>query len=239
MESISVPLRNLVNELYAKDISRKIWSSLQKKKKDGFAAGNSAPYGYIRNPITKRNEIDPETAFYVQLIFMWAQLGVSMNEIANRLQLLGAPTPRERLHQLGIHRKTWEWIWRPTAVRNILENQTYVGDTVSNKTTQALFAGQSKRLVPADEWIITPNTHPAIIPRDDFEAVQEQIKRSQQHYREGREATASINKKLKDELPEMVFCADCGARMEFDRFPHGATEEKKVCYYICKGRELD
>lgn len=239
MESISVPLRNLVNELYAKDISRKIWSSLQKKKKDGFAAGNSAPYGYIRNPITKRNEIDPETAFYVQLIFMWAQLGVSMNEIANRLQLLGAPTPRERLHQLGIHRKTWEWIWRPTAVRNILENQTYVGDTVSNKTTQALFAGQSKRLVPADEWIITPNTHPAIIPRDDFEAVQEQIKRSQQHYREGREATASINKKLKDELPEMVFCADCGARMEFDRFPHGATEEKKVCYYICKGRDLD
>ena len=94
MESISVPLRNLVNELYAKDISRKIWSSLQKKKKDGFAVGSAAPYGYIRNPITKRNEIDNETAFYVQLIFMWAQLGVSRNEIANRLQLLGAPTPR-------------------------------------------------------------------------------------------------------------------------------------------------
>ena len=239
MESISVPLRNLVNELYAKDISRKIWSSLQKKKKDGFAVGSAAPYGYIRNPITKRNEIDNETAFYVQLIFMWAQLGVSRNEIANRLQLLGAPTPRQRLHQLGIIKKTREWIWRPTAVGNILENQTYVGDTVSNKTNQALFAGQVKRKIPENEWIITPNTHPAIIPRDDFEVIQKQLKMSQQCYRERRESTASINEKLKDELPEMVFCADCGERMDFDRLPHGATDEKKVCYYICKGRNLD
>lgn len=239
MESISVPLRNLVNELYAKDISRKIWSSLQKKKKDGFAVGSAAPYGYIRNPITKRNEIDHETAFYVQLIFMWAQLGVSRNEIANRLQLLGAPTPRQRLHQLGIIKKTREWIWRPTAVGNILENQTYVGDTVSNKTNQALFAGQAKRKIPENEWIITPNTHPAIIPRDDFEVIQKQLKMSQQCYRERKESTASINEKLKDELPEMVFCADCGKRMDFDRLPHGATDEKKVCYYICKGRNLD
>ena len=239
MESLSVPLRNLVNELYAKDISRKVWSSLQKKKKDGFAVGSAAPYGYIRNPITKRNEIDHETAFYVQLIFMWAQLGVSRNEIANRLQLLGAPTPRQRLHQLGIIKKTREWIWRPTAVGNILENQTYVGDTVSNKTNQALFAGQAKRKIPENEWIITPNTHPAIIPRDDFEVIQKQLKMSQQCYRERRESTASINEKLKDELPEMVFCADCGERMDFDRLPHGATDEKKVCYYICKGRNLD
>ena len=239
IDSLSVPLRNLVNELYAKDISRKIWSSMQKKKKDGFAGGNSAPYGYIRNPITKRNEIDPETAFYVQLIFMWAQLNVSLNEIANRLQLLGAPTPRERLHQLGIHKKTREWIWRPTAVRNILENQTYVGDTVSNKTNQALFAGQPKRKIPKENWMITPNTHPAIIPRDDFESVQKQIKISKQNYHKGRDATALINEKLKDELPEMVFCADCGERMIYDRLPHGATDDKKVCYYICKGRNLN
>ena len=58
----------MVNAMYAKDISKKIWTSLQRKKEAGYAVGNDAPYGYIRNPVTKRNEIDPEAAFYVQLM---------------------------------------------------------------------------------------------------------------------------------------------------------------------------
>ena len=95
MESLALPIRNMVNAMYAKDISKKIWTSLQRKKEAGYAVGNDAPYGYIRNPMTKRNEIDPEAAFYVQLIFQWELIGVPIFEIARRMTLLQVPTPRE------------------------------------------------------------------------------------------------------------------------------------------------
>lgn len=95
MESLALPIRNMVNTMYAKDISKKVWTSLQRKKEAGYAVGSDAPFGYIRNPVTKRNEIDPETAFYVQLIFQWVLMGVAIFEIARRLTLLNVPTPRE------------------------------------------------------------------------------------------------------------------------------------------------
>ncbi len=239
VENMSVPLYNLINELYAKDISRKIWSSLQKKKEDGFVAGAAAPYGYIRNPETKHNEIDTETAFYVQLIFMWAYFKVSYREIAKRLQILGAPTPRERLYQMGIIKKEKEWKWQGTSVRCILENQTYTGDTVSNKTSQALFAGRKKTYLPEEEWSITPNTHPAIIPRDDFEVVQNILQENKEKFRRCREAAKTINEKFKDKLKNMVYCAECGEKMRFERLPHGADEDKKLCYYVCKKHNVN
>ena len=129
MESLALPIRNMVNAMYAKDISKKIWTSLQRKKEAGYAVGNDAPYGYIRNSVTKRNEIDPEAAFYVQLIFQWELMGVPIFEIARRMTLLQVPTPREW------HRKMVEGKevltckkWGVTTIRHILENQTYVGD---------------------------------------------------------------------------------------------------------------
>ena len=173
MESLALPIRNMVNAMYAKDISKKIWTSLQRKKEAGYAVGNDAPYGYIRNPVTKRNEIDPEAAFYVQLIFQWELMGVPIFEIARRMTLLQVPTPREW------HRKMVEGKevltckkWGVTTIRHILENQTYVGDTINNKSTQKLFAGQDKRDLPKEQWYVAKNTHPAIIARDDFEKVQ-------------------------------------------------------------------
>lgn len=146
MESMALPIRNMVNTMYAKDISKKVWSSLQRKKEAGYAVGSDAPFGYIRNPVTKRNEIDPETAFYVQLIFQWALMGVAIYEIARRMTLLQVPTPREW------HRKIVEGKdvvtykkWGETSIRHMLANQTYVGDTINNKSTQKFFAGQDKR----------------------------------------------------------------------------------------------
>lgn len=168
MESLALPIRNMVNAMYAKDISKKIWTSLQRKKEAGYAVGNDAPYGYIRNSVTKRNEIDPEAAFYVQLIFQWELMGVPIFEIARRMTLLQVPTPREW------HRKMVEGKevltckkWGVTTIRHILENQTYVGDTINNKSTQKLFAGQDKHDLPKEQWYVAKNTHPAIIARAD------------------------------------------------------------------------
>ena len=240
MESLALPIRNMVNAMYAKDISKKIWTSLQRKKEAGYAVGNDAPYGYIRNPVTKRNEIDPEAAFYVQLIFQWELMGVPIFEIARRMTLLQVPTPREW------HRKMVEGKevltckkWGVTTIRHILENQTYVGDTINNKSTQKLFAGQDKRDLPKEQWYVAKNTHPAIIARDDFEKVQKILDKNRAVFHTVRAKSEQIRTEYQNDLAGMVFCADCGRPMEFERLPHGAEESKKVCYYICKARQAD
>lgn len=154
MESLALPIRNMVNTMYAKDISKKVWTSLQRKKEAGYAVGSDAPFGYIRNPVTKRNEIDPETAFYVQLIFQWVLMGVAIFEIARRLTLLKVPTPREWHRKIveGKEVVTYKK-WGETSVRHMLANQTYVGDTINNKSTQRFFAGQDKRDLSKEQWI--------------------------------------------------------------------------------------
>ena len=197
-------------------------------------------YGYIRNPVTKRNEIDPEAAFYVQLIFQWELMGVPIFEIARRMTLLQVPTPREW------HRKMVEGKevltckkWGVTTIRHILENQTYVGDTINNKSTQKLFAGQDKRDLPKEQWYVAKNTHPAIIARDDFEKVQKILDKNRAVFHTVRAKSEQIRTEYQNDLAGMVFCADCGRPMEFERLPHGAEESKKVCYYICKARQAD
>lgn len=240
MESMALPIRNMINTMYAKDISKKVWSSLQRKKEAGYAVGSDAPFGYIRNPVTKRNEIDPETAFYVQLIFQWALMGVAIYEIARRMTLLQVPTPREW------HRKIVEGKdvvtykkWGETSIRHILANQTYVGDTINNKSTQRFFAGQDKRDLSKEQWYVAKNTHPAIIARDDFEKVQEILTKNQKVFKTVRAESEQIRTEYQNDLAGMVFCADCGRPMDFDRLPHGAEESKKVCYYICRARQAD
>lgn len=155
--------QSMVNAMYAKDISKKIWTSLQRKKEAGYAVGNDAPYGYIRNPVTKRNEIDPEAAFYVQLIFQWELMGVPIFEIARRMTLLQVPTPREWHRKMVEGKEVLTYKkWGVTTIRHILENQTYVGDTINNKSTQKLFAGQDKHDLPKEQWYVAKNTHPAM-----------------------------------------------------------------------------
>ena len=240
MESLALPIRNMVNAMYAKDISKKIWTSLQRKKEAGYAVGNDAPYGYIRNPVTKRNEIDPEAAFYVQLIFQWELMGVPIFEIARRMTLLQVPTPREWHRKMVEGKEVLTYKkWGVTTIRHILENQTYVGDTINNKSTQKLFAGQDKHDLPKEQWYVAKNTHPAIIARDDFEKVQKILNKNRAVFQTVRAKSEQIRAEYQNDLAGMVFCADCGRPMEFERLPHGAEESKKVCYYICKARQAD
>lgn len=117
-----------------------------------YAVGNDAPYGYIRNPMSKRNEIDPEAAFYVQLIFQWELMGVPIFEIARRMTLLQVPTPREWHRKIEGKEVLTCKKWGVTTIRHILENQTYAGDTINNKSTQKLFAGQDKHDLPKEQW---------------------------------------------------------------------------------------
>lgn len=235
VEGLSIPIKNLVNDLYAKDISQKIWSANQQLKKEGKSCGNCAPYGYIRNRDTGRYEIDRQTAPFVQLMYHWAMTGYAEGEIAKRLDLLGAPTPRTRLHQLGYACAPQNASWQTSSVRGILSNRAYIGDSVTNKTNQAYFKGQKKTLLPESMWVITENTHMPLIAKDDYETVQKIAEEKTAFYLKCRAERDPL--KDEDMMKGMVFCAECGKRMGYDRLPHKRQVTKKVSYYICKGLE--
>mgnify|MGYP002558587766 CR=1 FL=1 len=126
------------------------------------------------------------------------------------------------------------------SVKVLKTNDTwYVGDTINNKSTQKLFAGQDKHDLPKEQWYVAKNTHPAIIARDDFEKVQKILNKNRKVFNTVRAKSEQIRSEYQNDLAGMVFCADCGRPMEFERLPHGAEESKKVCYYICKARQAD
>lgn len=112
-------------------------------------------------------------------------------------------------------------------------------DTINNKSTQKLFAGQDKHDLPKEQWYVAKDTHPAIIARDDFEKVQKILNKNRKVFNTVRAKSEQIRSEYQNDLAGMVFCADCGRPMEFERLPHGAEESKKVCYYICKARQAD
>ena len=171
--------------------------------------------------MTKRNEIDPEAAFYVQLIFQWELMGVPIFEIARRMTLLQVPTPREWHRKIEGKEVLTCKKWGVATIRHILENQTYAGDTINNKSTQKLFAGQDKRDLPKEQWYVAKNTHPAIIARDDFEKVQKILNKNRAVFQTVRAKSEQIRAEYQNDLAGMVFCADCGRPMEFERLPHG------------------
>lgn len=214
MDSLVLPIKNMINMMYARDISKKVWTALQQKKKNGCSVGNTIPYGYIRNKETHRNEINESTGFYVHIIFQWKLDGISVNEIRCRLDTIMAPTPRK---PDGEERKGWS----NSTISAILKNQTYIGDTVSNKTDKALYSGRSKTVLGKEHWIITKNTHDAIVAGDDFANVQKIfIKQAEKYNCAGKRSADNV-------FGGIVFCADCGKKMKYERYAGNG-------YYICR-----
>ncbi len=239
MNSLLVPVKNLVNTMYSKDLSKKIWTTSQRKKREGELLGNGCVYGYIKNQETGRLEVDPVTAVNVQLIFQWKLMGLSASKIADNLNLMGAPTPRQRQKQLGILKKEPGKKWGTSSVLDVLESEYYIGNTVTNKTSTKIFAGQEKVRTNPSEWIVTENTHEPIVAKDDYEFIQRAFKEKAEKRAASLKATEKINEKYPDQLKGLLFCGQCGSRMIIDRFPHGAVSEVKTVRYLCKQRKRD
>lgn len=168
--SLEFPVRNIVNAMYSRDISKKIksWFDIQDKKGKWF--GHMAPYGYLSIGSGDDATLapDPDTAEYVKQIFRWYNDGVSMAEIARRLDSVGAPTPAARRVSLDPGRtkpQTTRSRWTLQSVSHILDNQTYVGDTVNRKSVA--IAGKTVPQ-PKDKWSIIPDTHEPLVSRQTY-----------------------------------------------------------------------
>ena len=228
-ESLIVPFQNLINDLYAKDISRKVESAKALRIREGTIRWSGVPYGYKKNDDHTNIVPDEMRAGIVRQIFEWKADGISTHEIARRLNKENAPKPNIAYCQ--------NKPWNTASVRRILRNHAYIGIRICGVTHTALYKGLPRHSVPSEDWHITPDAHEALVSRELFDRVQELMETNNKGFRETKKKNAGDKDrdKLKDFFRHKIFCADCGKRLYFlRRTIYPKTENSKwIGLYQC------
>ena len=219
-ESLIIPLQNMINALYSKDISRKVSTALKAQMEQGTFQKRNLPYGYRWNAERSNMVIDEETAQYVRLMFKRKIEGWSIPMILDELDRLGAPNTELRKRQNGT--RTGDGCsckgWYSSTLYGILTNPHYVGDTVLGRSMKAIYKGLPKQNIrDKDEWIVFPNTHEAIISREDFQKVQDIMNAASETRQTKMQKSEEIRATLINLFDGKIVCADCGKRMYFHR----------------------
>lgn len=211
-DGYTVPLKNLINHIYAKDISQKSGSALIAKQKNGEFLGTYAAYGYQKDPENKAAiMVDPETAPIVQDIFQWRSQGLSLAGIVRRLTELEIPSPSRYRYEKGIvkDKRYAASAWGVRTIKIMLENQVYLGHMVQGRVRESLFAGQKKKTLPKEEWTVVRNTHEAIIDSDLFDRVQKITCEAAEAYKEKQRRFEQVPE-TENLLKGRIYCGDCG-----------------------------
>ena len=238
-EGYIVPLKNLINEVYSKDISRKIDAALTTKQRRGEFIGAWAPYGYRKDPEDKHHlVINEETAPTVRQIFKWRSEGVSVVQIGRRLNDAGILSPSAYLYETG-EVKTEKYkgvLWHTQILKSILAHPVYIGHMVQGRKKQSFYEGKRQTYVDEANWIIVRHTHEPIIDEETFEKVQQiaNQRRTAYHDRLGKFAHLEQTENI---LQGLVWCPNCERPMvRYKNVSHGA----KLWYtYICPGHADD
>ena len=218
-DSLIIPLQNMINALYSKDISRKVSTALHAKITAGTYKSGNLPYGYRWNGERTNMIPDELTAPIVQKIFTWKIDGISNSEILNRLDDMNAPNPEQRKREVGT--RTGDGCsckgWASSTLYGILSNPQYVGDTVHCRAERAIYKGVKYAAKDKSDWIIYPNAHEALISREDFQKVQDIMSAASSYRQEHMQKTAEIRASLVNLFDGKIFCADCGGKMYYHR----------------------
>lgn len=210
---ILIPLKNMINEAYAADISRKVKSQAHQSMKDGDFIGARPPYGYRKAPDNcHKLLVNEETAPVVRQIFQWAAAGVPLNEMVKRLNEQGIMTPGYYLVHSGIIRPSklmGSGKWQSWTVAKLLADEVYTGDMVQGKSK---IVGHKQVPTPPEEWITVPNTHEPLISRELFAQVQAIRLQAAKRY-----ATTPKVPYTENILRGRIFCGCCGKNLHRQR----------------------
>ncbi|MDE6995947.1 MAG: recombinase family protein [Lachnospiraceae bacterium] len=226
-----VPLKNMINEAYAADISRKVRSQLHQAMQEGQFVGGRPPYGYLKDPHDcHKLVVNPETAPVVRQIFEWAADSVALNRIALNLNEGKILSPGFYMMSIGLitnKKLAGSGVWQTRTVTNILNDEVYVGDMVQGKTKSI---GQKQVRTEPDEWIIMQNAHEAIISRELFAQAHEGRKRMSEAYT--RPVSAPYSENI---LKGKIFCGHCGTPLHRHRQGDGYVYYCLTNYRVGKG----
>jgi site-specific DNA recombinase len=232
-ENELAPFRNVMNEMYARDISRKVRSSHRLRGNAGEPL-SQPPYGYMKSHENKKKWIvDAEAAQVVQDIFRMCLEGKGNETIARILQEQKVLIPMAYWQSKGLPRggkKTQPnpYKWGKTTVAKILAQQEYCGDVINFKTYSKSFKNKSRIPNSEENWAVFKNVHEPIIDRETFEAVQKLISKTK------RRAPKKENAE-KNMFCDLLYCADCGSKL----WSHVNTVNKNIQYFSCSNYKTD
>lgn len=224
------PFKNILNEMYSKDISKKVHSSYLLKAQKGEFTGCIAPFGYKKDPEDKNHLlVDEETAPVVRLIFRYALEGHGPNYIRRRLEAGKHPCPTwwNRVRGLRDTRTKWEkkdpengrYVWDFSVIKDLLMNPVYMGAIASQKKDYRFKVGTIREKKP-EAWIVVEGQHEAIISPEDFAIVQSKLKSRQ---RPGQDGEYSL-------FAGLIKCGECGKALTV-RYTNAKHPQR---IYACK-----
>ena len=207
MNSLEVYFKNLMNESFAKDISKKVRTSFEISKKNGNFIGVVAPFGYLKDPDDCHKFIvDKEAEKIIKNIFKMALNGISRQDIVKELNQNHIPTPAKYMKSFCKSKNPNIGVeWTVVMLDKILRNKNYIGCLVQGKKTRISHKNHNTVRVPEDEWIIVPDHHKAIISEEIFNQVQNIVY--------NRNSRVSSNGKLY-KYTGYLKCADCNSSMK-------------------------
>ena len=223
-----VPVKNLFNEFWAKDTSRKVKAAIHAKHAAGECTAIKPPFGYIKDPERKNHIIvDEENRWVIEKMFDMAAHGAGTKRIAQALAKEKIPTPGSiAFERFGLYANIYRdappekaYVWSISVVSGILKDETYIGNSVHGKQGTVSYKNKKRLNKPADDWFRVEGTHEPIIDADMFWQVQEQI--------------GNRRRAVKDAEPQifagLLKCADCGKAMAVSAI----TAHAAYRYYNC------
>lgn len=214
-KAFEVIIKNIINDMYSKDISIKVSSAKMEKVKKGYFIGSVPPYGYKVNKENKNGqtlEIDENTSVVVKDIFSFALLGKSHLEIAKYLNENKITTPMVYFRTNRMIQEESDPKWSFSSVTKILKKEVYIGNMVQGKKRQSLAKGEKQRYLNESEWIVVENTHEPIISKEDFNRVREISKKNREEsyfsYPE-----RNIKRQKENRYKGLIFWKDTGKEM--------------------------
>ena len=232
-ESEIAPFKNILNEMYARDISKKIRSSHRLRGSMGEPL-SQPPYGYMKSPENKKKWIiDPEAATVVKSIFKMCLDGKGNETIARELQENKVLIPMAYWLSKGLNRggkktQTNPYKWCKTTVQKILSQQEYCGDIINFKTYSKSFKNKRRIENSKENWAVFKDVNEPIIDRETFEAVQKFISKTKRRAPKKENGERSI-------FNGLIYCGDCHSKMRY----HTSTSNKEIHYFTCSDNKVD
>lgn len=232
-ESEIAPFKNILNEMYARDISKKIRSSHRLRGSMGEPL-SQPPYGYMKSAENKKKWIiDPEAATVVKSIFKMCLDGKGNETIARELQENKVLIPMAYWRSKGLNRggkktQTNPYKWCKTTIQKILSQQEYCGDIINFKTYSKSFKNKRRIENSKENWAVFKDVNEPIIDRETFETVQKFISKTKRRAPKKENGERSI-------FNGLIYCGDCHSKMRY----HTSTSNKEIHYFTCSDNKVD
>lgn len=249
-QSYEIAIKNIFNDLYAKDISKKIKASKEIKMKQGSFIGAMAPYGYKVDKIDGKRVLvmDEQAADVVRLIFYMASQRKSNMQIARELtKKYTTPDEYKRTGKIFKDKEDTKQ-WDISHISKMLSDEVYIGNLIQRVYSNRHDPSRKSKFRDKEEWIITENTHEGLIDKTTFKHIRE-IKEKKQNYlpyhslkniiKDGKENVGvkiQRNYKKEGKYDDLIQCSVCGRYLKKQYGPRGLKYHDEICYcYYCKG----